>query len=145
MRYICRVPHPDLADREYRALAAFRYQLRRFLAFSEGEARAIGLEPQQHQVLLALRGLPSDTAPTVRALADRLMLRHHTVVGLLDRLEDRGLVRRDRAPEDRRQVRVAVTRRGAQLLRRLSLAHRDELVESAPALVDALGQVLGRA
>ncbi len=134
----------DLTDSDYRALAAFRYQLRRFIAFSEGEARGVGLEPQQHQALLALRGLPDGTAPTVRALADRLMLRHHTVVGLVDRLEERGLVQRERAPEDRRQVRLAITRRGDQLLRRLSLAHRDELARSAPALVDALGQVLAR-
>jgi len=88
--------------------------------------------------------LPEGTPPTVRALAERLVLRHHTVVGLVDRLEDRGLVQRERAPDDRRQLRIAITRRGRDALRRLSLAHRAELIESAPALVAALRQVLSR-
>jgi DNA-binding MarR family transcriptional regulator len=135
---------PDLADQDYRALAALRHQMRRFIAFSEAQARAIGLEPRQHQVLLALRGLPEGTPPTVGALAERLILRHHTVVGLLDRLEQRGLVQRRRVGQDRRQVQVAITVRGRQTLRRLSLAHRDELAESAPALLGALRQLLER-
>ena len=135
---------PDLGDQDYRALAALRHQLRRFIAFSETQARAIGLEPRQHQALLALRGLPEGTPPTVGALAERLILRHHTVVGLLHRLEQRGLVQRRRIDQDRRQVQVAITRRGRQTLRRLSLAHRDELAKSAPALLEALHQLLER-
>ena len=132
----------DLATHEYRALAAFRHQLRRFLAFSESRARAVGLEPRQHQLLLALRGLPEDVAPTVGALAERLLLRHHTVVELIDRLERRGLVRRARAAEDRRQARIAITARGKIALRGLSLEHRDELANLAPGLVASLRAAL---
>lgn len=132
----------DLTDREYEALADLRHQLRRFLAFSEERARAVGLEPRQHQLLLALRGLPADVAPTVGALAERLLVKHHTVVELLDRLEERELIARARAEEDRRQARVTITPRGRELLRRLSLAHRDELATMGPAMVVAMRRVL---
>jgi DNA-binding MarR family transcriptional regulator len=91
-----------LAD--YRALADFRYQLRRFLHFSESAAREGGLEPQQHQLLLAVKGAPGGQPPTIGMLAERLQLRHHSTVELVDRMEDRKLVRRARAGEDRRQV-----------------------------------------
>lgn len=134
----------QLHDSEYRALAEFRHQLRRFLAFSEELARGVGLEPRQHQLLLTVRGLPPDTAPTVGAIAERLLLRHHTVVGLVDRLQRRGLIRRSRASEDRRQVRLTITARGEDLLHGLSVAHRDELATLAPALVTALRRVLRR-
>lgn len=135
---------PLLSDSEYRALADFRHQLRRFLAFSEERARGAGLEPRHHQLLLALRGLPPGTPPTVGAVAERLLLRHHTVVGLIDRLQHRGLIRRARAPEDRRQVRLAITARGEDVLLGLSIAHRDELATLGPALVTALRRVLGK-
>lgn len=134
----------QLRDAEYRALADFRYQLRRFLAFSEEEARTAGLEPRHHQLLLALRGLPEDTPPTVGAVADRLLLRHNTVVGLVDRLQRRGLVRRLRAPEDARRVHVAITARGEQLLHGLSLSHHEELATLGPELVSSLRRVLRR-
>jgi len=127
----------SLAD--YRALAGFRHELRRFLHFSEEAARDVGLEPQQHQLLLAVRGMPDGTAATVGALADRLQLRHHSTVELVDRSEARGLVRRAPHPGDRRQVIVALTAAGAGLLRRLSLAHRTELRTVAPRLVAVLG------
>jgi len=133
---------PDLSEREYEALADLRHQLRRFLAFSEEHARTVGLEPRQHQLLLALRGLPADVLPTVGALAERLLVKHHTVVELIDRLEERELVFRARAPEDRRQVRITITAHGRELLRRLSLAHRDELATAGPAMVVALRRVL---
>ena len=136
------MPPADLDDRDYAALADFRHQLRRFLAFSEERARAVGLEPRQHQVLLALRGLPASTAPTVGALAGRLLLRHHTVVELVDRLERRGLVRRTRSSTDRRQAHLAITPRGRETLRRLAIAHRDELDTVGAALVKSLRRVL---
>jgi DNA-binding MarR family transcriptional regulator len=136
----------DLLDRDYAALADFRHQLRRFLAFSEARARSAGLEPRQHQLLLALRGLRADVQPSVGALAERLLLRPHTVVGLVDRLARRGLVRRARASGDRRRVHLELTRRGHDRLRSLSLAHRAELASAGPALVAALRKVLrGRA
>jgi DNA-binding MarR family transcriptional regulator len=133
---------PDVNDIEYRSLADFRYQLRRFLSFSEAKARGVGLEPRQHQLLLALRGLPPATAPTIGALADRLLVRHHTVVELIDRLAERDLVERRRAPEDGRRVHLAITPRGQSVLRRLSVAHRDELAKLGPALVRSLRHAL---
>ncbi len=131
-----------MSPADYRALAEFRHQLRRFIAFSEAAAREVGLEPRQHQLLLALRGLPEDTEPTVQVLADRLVLRHHTVVELLDRLEAEGLIRRGRAASDRRRAVVSITPRGIELLRKLSSAHVDELRSLAPALVGSLNGVL---
>ena len=130
----------ELSD--YRALADFRHQLRRFIAFSETAARGVGLEPRQHQVLLALRGLPEGVEPTVQVLAERLVLRHHTVVELLDRLEAEGLIRRGRAPQDRRRAVVTITARALELLTKLSRSHLDELRSLAPALVGALNSAL---
>jgi len=128
---------------EYRALADFRCQLRRFLRFSEDAARGAGLEPQHHQVLLALRGMPDGTAATIGLLADRLQLRHHTMVGLIDRMAARNLVRRRPGTTDRRQVVVGLTPRGERVLPRLSLAHRAELRAVAPALLRSLAALTG--
>ena len=130
----------DLSDTDYRALAGFRKQLRAFVAFSEDAARKVGLEPRQHQLLLALRGL--DDEPSVGALAQHMALKHHTVVELLDRLEVAGLIKRERAADDRRRAQIAITERGRDLLRKLSRAHLDELRERAPALVSSLTLVL---
>jgi DNA-binding MarR family transcriptional regulator len=132
----------DLTDTDYRALAEFRHQLRRFMAFSETAARAIDLEPRQHQLLLALRGLAPGVEPSVAALADALVLRHNTVVELLDRLEAAGLIRRTRAAADRRRAEIALTPRAEDLLRQLSAAHLDELRSLAPALVGSLNLAL---
>jgi DNA-binding MarR family transcriptional regulator len=129
-------------DDDYRALSDFRHHLRRFLAFSERAARDVGLEPRQHQVLLALRALPHDVSPTVGALAERMVLRHHTVVELVDRLERRGLVRRTRARDDRRRAEITITARGVAQLEKLSLAHREELASTGHDLVTALRRVL---
>ncbi len=124
--------------RQYRALAEFRYQIRRFLHFSEQAAREAGLEPQQHQLLLALKGLPAGMPATIGRLAERLQLQHHSVVGLADRLAEHGLVRRERATGDRREVILRLTPRGEAVLRRLSLCHREELRTTGPALIAAL-------
>ncbi|HEY5952635.1 MAG TPA: MarR family transcriptional regulator [Kofleriaceae bacterium] len=132
----------DLSLADYRALADFRFQLRRFIAFSESAARVVGVEPRQHQLLLALRGLPENVEPTVQVLAERLVLRHNTVVELLDRLEAEGLIRRGRSPDDRRRAVVAITPRGMELLGKLSASHLDELRSLAPALVGSLNGVL---
>ena len=131
-----------VAPSEYRALAEFRHQLRRFLCFSEHAAREAGLEPQHHQLLLALRGMPSGVAATVGRLAERLQLRHHSTVELVDRMQARGLVRRMPHAVDRRQVVVGLTRRGEQLLSALSVAHRTELRTVAPRLLASLGALL---
>jgi len=127
---------------DYRALAELRHQIRRFLTFSEREARAVGIEPQQHQLLLALKGLPGDRRPTVGALAERLQLRHHSVVGLVDRLAAAGLAARRSNAEDGREVLLAITARGERLLRRLSLAHQVELQSAGPALLEALAAIV---
>ena len=130
---------------EYRALAEFRHRLRRFLRFSEHAARGAGLEPRQHQLLLAVRGMPAPGAATIGALAERLQLRHHSTVELVDRMEAAGLVRRSRPDDDRRRVVVALTRRGEALLARLSRAHQTELRTVAPRLLVALHALVGDA
>jgi DNA-binding MarR family transcriptional regulator len=134
-------PRVTLSD--YRALAAFRYELRRFLAFSEQAARAADIEPQQHQLLLAIGGLPAGARPNIRTLAERLCVQHHTAVALVDKLQKRQLVRRERSTEDRREVLVRLTSDGARLLRELSRLHRQRLQSAGPEMVAALSGILG--
>lgn len=133
----------DVSEAEYRALAEFRYQIRRFLHFSEQAARAAGLEPHQHQLLLALKGLPGTVPPTIRRIAERLQIQHHSAVELIDRLEEHGLVGRSRGEQDRREVFIHLTPRGDRVLRELSLHHRAELRSAGPALVRALNPLIG--
>lgn len=123
-------------------MAEFRYQLRRFLRFSELAARAARLQPQHYLLLLELRGLPPEVRPTVGALAERLQIRHHSLVGLADRLERRGLIARVRGERDRRQILLRVTPRGGRVLRRLVQHHRDALEGVGPQLEGALRSVL---
>lgn len=130
---------------EYQALAQFRFLIRRYLNNSEKAARSVGLEPQQYMGLLALRGLPPDGEPTIRALAERLQIQHHSAVELVDRMEKRGLFRRERSRQDRRQVHLYVTPRGEKLLSRLVRHRIAELRVSAPELTRALQAVLAAA
>ena len=127
---------------EYRALAEFRYRIRVFQNGSEKAARAKGLEPQQYLLLLAVRGLPLGREPSIRELAERMQLRHHSVVELVDRLESRLLLRRERSRVDRRQVIVHLTLRGERILLRLAKQRLDELRTAAPALVRALNAIV---
>jgi len=127
---------------EYQALAEFRYQLRRFLRFSEQAARAAGLEPQQHQLLLAIKGLPEGKKASINTLAERLQLEHHSTVELIDRLVERGLVERCRDEADQRRVLVNLTSRGEEVLQKLSRSHEAELRSDGPALVQALNELL---
>ena len=131
----------DLSVAEYRALAEFRYQIRKFLHFSEGQARAFGLEPRQHQLLLAVRGLPSGKNATIGALASRLRLKHHSTVELVNRLEKLGYVARAASRQDRRQVIVHLTPSGSSILRKLSIAHHQELEVAGPQLAKALRSI----
>lgn len=133
-------PLPTLA--EYRALAELRYQLRRFLHFSETEARKTGLEPQQHQLLLAVKGLPLSEQPTIGKLAQRLCVEHHTAVSLVDKLTAARLARRARSQQDRREVLVSITAEGEQRLAALSSAHKRQLMRVAPDMLRALREVL---
>ena len=127
---------------DYRALAELRYQVRLFLRFSEEAARKLGLEPQQHQLMLAIKGLPPGLHPTIGTLAERMQIQHHSTVELVNRLSSRGLVRRSRAGEDRRQVLLDLTPMGEKVLRELSVGHKAELRSQGPALVAALEQVM---
>jgi len=127
---------------DYEALAELRYQIRRFLSFSEQAARAAGLEPRQHQLLLGLKGLPAKARPTIGELAERLQIQHHSAVELVNRLSAAGYIRRARAGEDRREVLLSLTPRGEKVLRKLSLHHRAELRSAGPALVKALRRAM---
>jgi DNA-binding MarR family transcriptional regulator len=122
----------------YRSLAELRYQIRRFLRFSEENARKASVEPRQHQLLLAIKGLPRGVRPRIAVLAERLQLQHHSTVELANRLAQRGYIRRRRDTDDRREVLLDLTARGEKLLRELSLDHRQELRRAGPALMKAL-------
>ena len=119
---------------EYETLAAFRYALRQFLRFSEEAAQTVGLAPQQYQALLAIKGFPGRDRILIGELAERLQIRHHSAVGLVDRLVAQGLVAREQAQTDRRQVYVVLTEHGADVLGRLAAVHRDELRHIGPQL-----------
>ncbi len=129
---------------DYQAMAELRYQIRRFLRFSENAARQAGIEPQQHQLLLAVRGLPEGLKPTIGVLAERMQLQHHSTVELIDRLVDRGFLCRLRATDDRRQVLVKLTRDGEEFLKRLSLYHMQELQVAGPKFVKILQGLIKR-
>jgi len=131
-------PHKDVSIAGYRQLAEIRYRIRQFLRFSEEAARSHGIEPQQHQLLLAIKGLPEDLRPTVTVLSQRLCLRHHSTVELVDRLVEHGAVVRRPGKQDRREVLIELTPHGEALLHRLSVLHQQELRVSGPALSDAL-------
>lgn len=122
----------------FQQLAEFRYQIRQFLHFSEEAAREKSIEPQQHQLMLAIKGLPEGTRPTVRALSSRLCLRHHSTVELINRAVERGVLMRRHSDEDRREVLVELTRHGEELLQELSVLHLQELQTAGPALSEAL-------
>ena len=120
---------------EYETLAALRYSLRKFLHFSEETARSAGLTPQQHQALLSVKGAPGGAARiTISQLAERMQIRHHSAVGLVDRLAAQGLLRREPSRVDRRRVFVRLSTKGAAVLERLSAAHKDELRRTLPEL-----------
>ena len=116
-----------LTKQDFEALARFRFGIRRYLRFSEETVRQHGVTPQQYQLLLAIKGFPGRDWALVRELADRLQLRHHSVVELVNRAQAQGLVHRTADPDDARAVRVVLTDQGEQLLGRLSALHRDEL------------------
>jgi DNA-binding MarR family transcriptional regulator len=116
-----------LTKEDFEALARFRFGIRRYLRFSEETVRSHGVTPQQYQLMLAIKGYPGRDWAVVRELADRLQLRHHSVVELVDRAQTQGLVQRTADPDDARAVRVLLTDEGEQLLGRLSALHRDEL------------------
>jgi len=129
---------------DYETLAELRYQIRRFLRARELAARAAGIEPQHYLLLLQIKGLGPEEPATMSLLAERLQLRHHSVVELVDRLTSKGMVARRRSPRDRRQVIVALRPAGEAVLRRLALYSMAELRTEGPALVAALTRLIGR-
>jgi DNA-binding MarR family transcriptional regulator len=128
----------SLDQSDYQRLAEFRYHLRAFLKFSERAASKMGLRPQQHQALLAIKGTP-DERVTIGILAERLGIRHNSTVELIDRLIMNGLVERRHNPRDRREVLIDLTNRAERILANLSLAHRNEIRKLAPLLIGLAG------
>ena len=126
---------------DYETLAEFRYALRCFLHFSEDAAESVGLTLQQHQALLFIVGFPGREQITVGELAERLQIRHHSAVGLVNRLEDQGLITRIPNKQDRRQVFIGLTDKGVRVLESLASVHRDELRHMGPQLCSMLEQI----
>ena len=134
----------SLKPADYQSLSEFRHQIRKFLCFSEQAAERAGIEARQHQLLLAIKGMPKGRRPRIADLAERLQVKHHSTVELVNRLVRAGHVRRHRAADDRREVLVSLTVRGEKILHALSLHHRAELRLRGPALITALNRVLGQ-
>ena len=130
-----------VSDDDYLTLAAFRAALRKFLRTSEDLAHSLGLTPQQHQAMLAVRGFPGDAKPTVGELAKRLQLRHNSAVGLVTRLEKQGYVKREASKLDQRRMHVRLTPRGNALLDKLTEAHRIELRHIGPEITRLLKEL----
>ena len=135
----------SLSKADYQRLAEFRYLLRSFLHFSAKAAEEAGLTPQQHQALLAIKGFGGREQVTIGELADCLGIRHHSAVGLIDRLFSKGLAERHTGTDDRRQVIVSLTSKAEELLATLSAVHRDELEQFAPLLQALLAHFGGAA
>lgn len=130
-----------LSKAQYETLAAFRYALRQFLRFSEEAAKGAGVTPQQHQALLAIKGFPQRDSITVSELAERLQLRHHSAVGLIDRLVEEKLASRRPSDQDRRRVLIQLTPRGERILEKLSFAHSRQLKQLGPEFKTLLGRL----
>jgi DNA-binding MarR family transcriptional regulator len=128
---------------EYETLAALRYALRLFLRFSEEAAHTAGLTPQQHQALLAIKGFPGRDRITISELAERLQLRHHSAVGLANRLVSSRLVSRKQDTADRRQMYIVLTASGEAVLEKLSAAHKEQLRRVSPQIELLLERLRG--
>ena len=138
---VIRYNHALVTTGDYQTLAAFRYELRKFLRFSEAAANKHELTPQQYQAILAIEGFPGRNRVTIGELAEQLQIAAHSAVGMVDRLEHCGLIERCASTEDRRLVYVELTRRGRGRLEQLAGAHRKELQTVGPLLVSLLKRV----
>ena len=135
------MPTTKITKAHYESLAALRHELRRFLNFSQVAARQAGLTPQQHQALLAIKGFPGRDYASIAELAELLQLRHHSTVGLVDRLTLKQFLRRAPSKTDRRRVEVRLTARGEKVIERLSAIHLQELRQLGPALHRLVGSI----
>lgn len=131
-----------LTKAHYESLAALRHALRRFLNFSQDAARQSGLTPQQHQALLAIKGFPDRDYVSISELADRLQLRHHSTVGLVDRLTRARLIHRAPSSTDRRRVELRLTVKGERVIEQLSATHLQELRQFGPELHRLVGKII---
>jgi DNA-binding MarR family transcriptional regulator len=132
----------SITEAEFRALAELRYRIRKFVQDGDTTAREAGLEPQQYLLLLALRGLPESSEASIRTLAERLSLQHHSAVELVDRMEQHGYVKRTRSIKDRRQVLVSLESRGEKLLQKVAQKRLIELRSNGQELVEAISSLL---
>jgi DNA-binding MarR family transcriptional regulator len=132
----------EITTGEYQALAELRYRIRHFLSEGDTIARGTGLEPQQYLLLLTIRGLPQGGEATISTLAERMALKHHSVVELIDRLELHGYVRRNRGREDRRRVLVSLLPRGERILEQVARHRIEELRSTGHELVRTIDQLL---
>jgi DNA-binding MarR family transcriptional regulator len=132
-----------ITQAHYETLAEFRYALRKFLHFSEAAAQAVGVTPQQHQAMLAIKGFPGRDHVTIGELAERLQIKHHSAVGLADRLVAESYVARAADPGDRRQVYLTLTPRGEAVLEKLSATHREQLHRIGPQINRLLASLQG--
>jgi DNA-binding MarR family transcriptional regulator len=131
-----------LTASELQRLSEFRFQMRRFLHFSQEAAEKVGLRAQQYQLLLAVFGMPDGVAPTIAAVAARLLLKHNSTVELVDRTIEQGLLRRMHDPVDQRRILLRLTERGEQLLHSLAAFHKEEINATGPELLRSLRMVL---
>ncbi len=132
----------EISRAEYQALAEFRYQLASFLRRRRDAAQEAGIEPQQYELLLAVKGLSSDKKPTIKQIAEQLRLQHHSTVELTTRLVNRGLIRRERAKDDRRSVLLSVTKDGQRAMDQVVQYSLEQLREEAPGLLKTLSRLL---
>ena len=131
-----------MTKQEFERLADFRYALRQFLRYSEETAYSVGLTPQKYQALLAIRGYPDKDKVSIGELAERLQIRHHSAVGIVDRLEDQGLVSREQDEQDRRIVCVRLTPLGEEMVERIASANTDRLKGLQPELSRLLTRMI---
>lgn len=127
---------------EYEALAEFRYQLAGFLRRRRSAARDAGIEPQQYELLLAVKGLPPNKKPTIKQIAEQLRLQHHSTVELTTRLVNQGLIRRERSKQDRRSVLLSLTREGQRAMDEVVQYSLDQLRQEAPELLKTLARLV---
>src|SRR5438046_888539 len=139
-----KITNNDVTLSDYRALAQFRYEVRRYFTLSDQAARTAGLHPGQYRFLLLLKGLPEGMEPTISNLAERLGLRHHSTVELVDRMEKRGLIYRERSERHRSFVFVRITPKGESILRRVVASRKVDLKKAGPVLVKALNTLTTR-